>query len=436
MQLFISLPDLARFGAETTTHWTLCDASGTVVRSAESSLVEARRVTPHGIQIVALVPASRVVFIETLLPAVSVAKRNQLVRYAIEDKLTIDPSTVHAVVLEASEASRRSKAKGLQIAAAIDRAWFSAALAWLNSAGLEARAAFAETALLPVKKDEWSVQLAAKNAYAKRSDGFAYAIDAGTLAQPPFALTLALNEVAEKPSAISLFFATTDSLGETDKKNLNANWQAALGVPVKISRDSIQDSTTKTTAFKRLANLKSGNLLTGEFAPTRAANAWLQSLKPALALASLMALLHIAFVVGDNGRLERKRNAIENEMRTTFQTAFPQAVTIIDPALQMRRNLETLQRERGILRDDDSRRLLAQLAALRASASDLDVMAVTIKPGEAKMIAKFSADNIAKADATILDLQKAALARAGTVRPGTEAGTIEIALKGLAKVGS
>jgi type II secretion system protein L len=430
--LFITLPDLARFGAETTTRWTLCDASGTVVRSAESSPAEARRITPHGAQIVALVPASRVVFIETLLPAVSIAKRDQLVRYAIEDKLTIDPSTVHAVVLDANDAARAGKAKGLQIAAAIDRAWFSAALAWLNSAGMEARAAFAETALLPVTKGEWSVQLAVKNAFAKRTDGFAYAIDAGTLAQPPFALTLALNEVVEKPSAISIFCATTDSLSDADQKSLSANWQAALGVPVKISRDSIAG----TTAFKRLATLKSGNLLTGEFAPTHAANAWLASLKPALALASLIALLHVAFVVGDNWQLERKRNAIENEMRTTFQTAFPQATTIIDPALQMQRNLETLQRERGMLRDDDSRRVLAQFAVLRASVPELDVMSVTIKSGEAKMIAKFASSDKIKTDAAMLDLQKAIQSRAGTVTPSTQSGTVEIALKGLSKVGS
>jgi type II secretion system protein L len=435
--LFITLPDLARFGVETTTPWTLCDASGTVVRSAESSLSEARRVTPHGAQIVALVPASRVVFIETLLPAVSIAKRDQLVRYAIEDKLTIDPSTVHAVVLDANDAARAGKAKGLQIAAAIDRAWFGAALTWLNSAGLEARAAFAETALLPVTKGEWSVQLAAKNAFAKRADGFAYAIDVGTLAQPPFALTLALNEVAEKPSAITLFFATPDALSEADRKAMSANWQAALGVPIRLANvDSTQDSQARTFAFKRLASLKSGNLLTGEFAPTRAANAWLASLKPALVLASLMALLHVAFVVGDNWRLERKRNAIENEMRTTFQTAFPQATTIIDPALQMQRNLETLQRERGMLRDDDSRRALAQFAALRALVPELDVMTVTLKSGDARMIAKFGSDTAGKNDAAMLDLQKAIQSRAGTVTPGTQTGTIEIALKGLSKVGS
>ncbi len=403
------------------------------MRSAESSLAEARAIVPNGSQIIALVPAGRVVFIETLLPAVSTAKRDQLVRYAIEDKLTIDPSTVHAVVLDArgaNDAAKQGKSRGLHIAAAIDRAWFGAALNWLNAAGFAPRAAFAETALLPVTNGEWSIQLAAKNAYAKRADGFAYAIDAGTVPQPPFALTLALDEVAEKPAAISLFFAKPDSLSDADQKMLSANWQTALGVPVKISRDSIAG----TTAFKRLASLKSGNLLTGEFAPTRAANAWIASLKPALALASLIAVLHVAFVVGDNWQLERKRNAIESEMRTTFQTAFPQATTIIDPALQMQRNLDALQRERGVLRDDDSRRALARFAALREAIPNLDVMAVNIKKNDAKLIAKAGNTSDEKNGASMRDLQKEIEARVASlpnasVAPGAQAGTVEIGFK-------
>lgn len=399
----------------------------------------ARAIVPNGSQIIALVPAGRVVFIETLLPAVSTSKRDQLVRYAIEDKLTIDPSTVHAVVLDArdaSDAAKQGKSKGLQIAAAIDRAWFGAALSWLNAAGFAPRAAFAETALLPVAKGEWSIQLAAKNAYAKRADGFAYAIDAGTTAQPPFALALALNEVTEKPSAISLFLDPADAIGEADRKILVANWQTALGVPVRLAntaRDTAA-SSAQANAFKRLAALKSGNLLIGEFAPAHAANAWLKNLKPALALASLIALLHIAFVVGDNWQLERKRINIENDMRTTFQTAFPQATTIIDPALQMQRNLDALQRERGVLRDDDSRRALARFAALRETIPDVEVMAVNIKKGDAKLIAKAGDTSSEKNEATMRDLQKEIQARVASmpnasVTPGAQTGTVEIGFK-------
>jgi type II secretion system protein L len=433
--LFITLPDLARFDAGTTARWTLSDANGSVVRSAETSLVEARPIVPNGSQIIALVPAGRVVFIETLLPAVSAAKRDQLVRYAIEDKLTIDPSTVHAVVLDArdaNDAAKTGKAKGLQIAAAIDRAWFGAALNWLNATGFAPRAAFAETALLPVAKGEWSIQLAAKNAYAKRADGFAYAIDAGTTTQPAFALTLALNEVIEKPSAISLFLDTTESMVEADHKILVTNWQTALGVPVRLANGNRE--TASLQAFKRLAALKSGNLLIGEFAPAHAANVWLKNLKPAIALASLIAMLHIAFVVGDNWTLERKRINIENDMRTTFQAAFPQATTIIDPALQMQRNLDALQRERGVLRDDDSRRALARFAALRETLPSVEVLAVNIKKNDAKLTARVGDTNSEKNDATMRDLQKEIQARAASlpnasVTSGAQMGTVEIGFK-------
>jgi len=404
---------------------------------------------PSGSQIIALVPAGRVVFIETLLPAVSTAKRDQLVRYAIEDKLTIDPATVHAVVLDASDANdvvKTKKSKGLQIAAAIDRAWFGAALNWLNQAGLVPRAAFAETALLPVAKGEWSIQLTAKNAYAKRADGFAYAIDAGTIAQPPFALSLALNEVIEKPSAMSLFLDSTSATGDADRKLLATNWQTALGVPVRFAntgRDPASASASayaQAGAFKRLAALKSGNLLIGEFAPAHAASAWLKNLQPALAVAALIALLHIAFVVGDNWQLARKRINLENDMRATFQSAFPQARTIVDPALQMQRNLETLQLERGTARGmfggDDSRRALARFAALRATIPSVEVVVVNINKNDAKLIAKVGDANSEKNGATMAmrDLQKEIQTRVtsmpnASVSLGAQAGTLEISFK-------
>jgi type II secretion system protein L len=429
--LFITLPDLARFDAATTARWTLCDANGNVIRSEETNLAGARAATPIGASIIALVPAGRVVFIETLLPTVSNAKRDQLVRYAIEDKLTIDPATVHAVVLDTGDAAKAGKYKGLHIAAAIDRTWFSAALDWLIAAQLPPRTAFAETALLPVKKGEWSVKLAAKNAYAKRADGFAYAIDAGSITQPPFALALAINEVAEKPSAISLFVDAAAANSEADRAALVANWQASLNVPVRIASTTSASPLT-ANPFKQLGALKSGNLVTGEFAPAHVASTWLKNLKPAIALIGLITAVQIAFVVIDHWQLERQRIRIEAEMRSTFQAAFPQATTIIDPALQMQRNLETLQLERGnsrgVWRSDDARRALARFAMLREALPNIEIVAVNIKKNDAKLTAKFDEKN----GVTVSDVKKEIAARVPSmpsvvVAPGSLAGTIEIA---------
>ena len=63
---------------------------------------------PHADRVVAVAPVNQLLFIETALPPVSPAKRNALLRYAIEDKLTIDPSTVHCA-WPATPAAARSR---------------------------------------------------------------------------------------------------------------------------------------------------------------------------------------------------------------------------------------------------------------------------------------------------------------------------------------
>ncbi len=384
--------------------WALHDAAGATLRHGVSTLDAIPR-APH---VTALVPASRVVFIETPLPrtAISPQKRDALVRYAIEDKLTIDPATVHAVVLDRPRGAMKN-----HIVAAIDRAWFTAALAWLQASGRAPRAVFAETMLLPVAANEWSVQLANADAqaYARRADGYAYALDASSNNAPPFALTLALSETVEKPAAIALYEG-----GSAISLDLQRHWEQALGIPVRMAG----------AATKVLTSQKNGNLLTGEFALPQPARAWLALAKPALALSAIIAALQLAFMVADWWQLDRKRFAIEREMRATFQATFPQATAIVDPALQMHRNLDALKRERGMTKADDPRIGLARLAAMTASVPQFVITAVAIKDGNAKLVGKLSTD------AAMQALQERVAAIPGAaLTAGAIQGTIEITLR-------
>ena len=67
----------------------------------------------------------------------------------------------------------------------------------------------------------------------------------------------------------------------------------------------------------------------------------------AWALAAALVALQFGATVADGWRLERERRALEAEREAVFRAAFPEAKTIVDPALQMRRNLADLQRSRG-----------------------------------------------------------------------------------------
>jgi general secretion pathway protein L len=64
-------------------------------------------------------------------------------------------------------------------------------------------------------------------------------------------------------------------------------------------------------------------------------------------LAAAIVAVQFGATALDWARLERERSSLEAERESLFRAAFPEAKTIVDPALQMRRNLADLQRTRG-----------------------------------------------------------------------------------------
>ncbi len=377
MFLIIALPHLPHFSAsETSAAWSLFDARGGWLRSGTDVL----SAMPRAEQVIATVPASRIVFIETPLPRLSGARREALLRYAIEDKLTIDPDTVHVALLgeadsdaAADESAKISAAR--YIVAAIDRGYFSEALAWLSAGGLAPRAVFAETESVLAAKGEWAIVLGPQQSYAKRHDRFAYALDSGAstvLAEPPFALSLALQEVAKPPTSLVVYVTGHDE-SRPSSVDLAAQWQTKLGIPTRIAVN-----TAPTQSGNRLLQLNTGNLLTGEFKPRSAGSSWLKDLRPAMGLMAVLLGLQLIFNLADWWRLDRQRIVIEAEMRQLFQATFPNATAIVDPALQLQRNLETLKRERGLSQRGDPRLALAQLTDLTQAAPELVISEINL----------------------------------------------------------
>ncbi len=424
MLLVVAIPDIAALDADSIASWALLDSAGSLLRSGRDRLAA----MPRAEKVIATVPAARIVFIETPLPAVGSAKREALLRYAIEDKLTIDPATIHAAVLGAVAAPDGSDTRNARetryIIAAIDRSWFAAALAWLAAAQLPAAAVYAETDALAVAAGEWAVVIGSEHGFARRDDGYAYALDTAGREAPPFALRLALGEVAVPPTRITLYTAGgADGAGGAVDDALLARWQEALGIALRAGGE-----LRSALIGSRLAQLKTGNLLTQEFTPRRAATAWLQRMKPAMIALLLLASLHLAFNVADWWRLERQRRALDVEMRATFKSAFPQAAAIVDPPLQMQRNLAELKKARGLARDDDVRMLLARLADIGRNTPQLAISEVSVRNNSA--ILRGSLDTSASVEALRQQLKRVAGAEllVGAAQAG-KGPAVEISLK-------
>jgi general secretion pathway protein L len=369
LQLLLYLPDLPAFEPQSAVSWQLFDRQANLLRDGSGPLTSGGSV-PRAEHTVIVIPARRVVYIETALPPVSTSKRDALLRYAIEDKLTIDPATVHAVVIGPAA----GKDSTVHVIAAIDRAWLAGALRWLGSVGIAPARAVSASALIPVSAGEWGVLLDGTHGLARRADGFAYSFDvarAGGTAtgmpdEPPFALALALKEARAQqmsPSQLTVF------VGQPVHAPWVDTWPRVLDCRVRMDK----------IPAAHMPPADAGNLLSGDFAPPASGSAWMAMLKPVLALAAGIAIVQVSFTLVDAWRLDQRRRAIEGEMTQVFKDAFPNAQAIVDAPLQMQRNLDAMKRERGLAGIDDARAPLAQLTNIISAVPGLKPQRVTIR---------------------------------------------------------
>ncbi len=356
MIITIFIPaDADALKADTPCAWILSDAAGSLLRSGTSGISD----IPRAQRAWVVIPAARVLFTELVLPPVSAARLATLLPFAVEDKLMSDPASIHAVVSPV----KRGKES---VVAVVDKSWLRALLNTLGAHAIVPEMVIPESELTRCDAGEWSVSLREKEGFLVRDDGFAVAFDYSAEREPPLALRLALKESAQHAQAPRL--VRVESVDTSHVALDSALWGEALGVAI--------EARAALPAHQRISRLleKSGqriDFLSGAFARRGNWNERLSLLRPALIIAAVMLGLHLVFSALDWWRLDHERRTLESAMVGVFKSAFPDARAIVDPALQMRRNLETLKRERGIAQDNAFLAQLARAATLIEGDSEL-----------------------------------------------------------------
>ena len=329
--LRIFLPE-AGFGASC--DWALHHA-GTV--NTGTSACDA---LPPADQIILIVAASRVLLTHVKLPTAGQGKLREMLSFAVEDKLLAEPEKIHAV------AATRDP-DGMTTVAVIDKAWLRQQLAQLQQYGIRPDKMLAETLLLRLEANAWSMVWHGQGGFVRSAANAGFVVDGGDADTPPMALELALTEASAAdaaPARILLYRAEgTPAPTWSDRFNIEArgvwSWQTA-------------DSGAAASL----------NLLQGEFAPARKGQAEFKQFRPALMLLGLILMLHLLFTLADWMRLRHEQNRLQDEMVATFKQTFPEAAAIVDPALQMRRNVSALRHARGATDGSDFLPLLAVAA--------------------------------------------------------------------------
>lgn len=326
--------------------WALCDEQGAMLQTGNAPLAG----MPKGHESVAIVAADRVLNIAVNLPPGGRKRMHAVLPFVAEEFTLADPEENHVV-------PGQSLPDGRRMLAIVDKAWLKRIVDAAHNVKLSLRRMVAETFLPALADGSWILVWDGSSGFVRTGASSGMALDTGDAGTMPLALRLNLETAPLLPQKIEVRFRHVVSA----EQRAMPQWTDLL-IPVVAAAD--WDWRRAVIPEDAL------NLLWGEFTPRAKIEAWWPKLRPAVYL--LLAVL-IVEIAGSNlewAMLAMEKNKLGKEMQRVFRTTFGDSVAVVNPALQMQRNLAELRHVAGLPDAGDFLPLLNQagrsLAALPA----------------------------------------------------------------------
>jgi len=344
---------------------------------------------PRGASRVQLViPAAHVLITRATLPPGARQRDAAVLAFAVEEASAVEPDANQVSWL------------GADCYAVLDKKGLGLWRAALEAAGVRGCEVHAETLLLPLASGEWSLAWNGAEGFVRSGEFEGAATDGGNAATPPLALRMMLDH-GPRPAAIAVHAATAQG---PDLKL----WEAALGVPLRLMN----------SWDWRSAPIEAGGGLAPERKRWRPDTAALAALRPAGWIAAAALAVHTAALLIDWTRLAAEQRDLRAQMETRFRAAFPNAA-VVDPALQMRRQLAAARHRAGVPDGGDFTPMMQKVGSGLKELPAGSVRAVSYESGRMTL-------ELAAADATALRAAAARLAQAGLLVDVTGAKVITV----------
>ena len=277
-----------------------------------------------------VLPANEVLITRAHLPQSAKRHAGSMLAFAVEEETLGDP--------DANQVSWLGSAGDADVLAVTDRqglkAWHDA----LEAAGIGEYEVQCETLMLPLAAGEWSLAWDGREGFVRTGAFEGAATDCGDRDTPPLSLRLMLDEAKariEAPKSIALH----PCAGATEPDaapNLDA-WQQQLGIGLRLARPWDWRSAASDAGVSLAQERKRWRVPPGT----------LQKLRPAAWLIAIALVVHELALTADWTRLAREQRGLRTQMESRFRAAFPDAVAVADPALQMRRKLTDARHAAG-----------------------------------------------------------------------------------------
>ncbi len=318
--------------------WAVIDAGRPAIQG-EGTLAQ----TPRGARRVQLIiPADEVLLTRANLPQGAKRRASPVLAFAVEDETLGEP--------EAHYASWLGTAGTADVLAVMDKKGLNRWLEALAAAGIHRYECFCETLLLPRGYGEWSLAWDGAEGFIRAGEFEGAATDCGTRRAPPLSLRLMLEAAearGDAPTGLAIYLSMPDAALDLDA------WKSELGVPVRLAG-----------AWDwRAASIERGTNLVQTRSRWRLPDNLAARLKPAAWVAGLALALHTLAVAADWSLLRSEQRALNQQMEARFRAAVPDAVAVVDPALQMRRMLAGARHAAGVADAGDFLPMVEKAAA-------------------------------------------------------------------------
>ena len=329
--------------------WALAGTGGEPV-SGEGRLTELPR-RAERIQFV--VPAAQVLITRARVPLEARRRGGAVLAFAVEEQTAGEP--------DANQVSWLGAVGDSDVLAVVDksgvRRWRDA----LDAVGIHNYEVHCETLLLPWVESQWSLAWNGHDGFVRTGEFEGAATDSGDRNMPPLSLRLMLEKVDASgagPGSIALYTTEPDAVPDLEA------WTRELGIAV-FHAGNWDWRNAKDNGVSLAQERRGWRAFAGTGAKLRPA-AWI--LGAALAL-------HAGALIIDWTWLAHEQRKLRSQMDTRFRAAFPDAVAVVDPALQMRRKLAEARHAAG---QPDSGDFLPMVQKVSAALKELPAGALHI----------------------------------------------------------
>lgn len=305
-----------------------------------------------------VIPAAQVLLTHARLPDTAKRRASNILAFAIEEETLHEP--------DANQVSWIGSTGDDDVLAVVDRKQLQYWLDALGAAGIRVDEIHCETLLLPWIAGEWSLAWDGREGFVRTGEFQGAATDCGNRASPPLSLQLMLEEAetrGAKPVSIALYTVAPadESSGERVLMPDTAAWQRELGIAIRFAGEWDWRKGLTDASVNLLRERKSRRVFSGLTA----------RLHPAAWIVGVALVLHAIALTAEWALLASEQRALRQQMESRFRAIFPDAVAVVDPALQMRRKLTEARHAASVLDSGDFLPMIEMVAAgLKESAPD------------------------------------------------------------------